>query len=103
MRDLLVSTGNATLTHKKEGINLGRSEKLFPEILEGIRNDINSNRELILNFDDLIQFNNDRRKEILSNFANKHKMTEVDAKSYINEALKNKDRDKVINILKECY
>lgn len=39
-RNLLLSTGEALLTHTKEGIRLGKWEKAFPEILMRIRSEI---------------------------------------------------------------
>jgi hypothetical protein len=53
-------------------------------------------------FDTLTEFSDERRKGILSNFATKHKMTEEQAKTYINDALQ-KDRENTIAKLKECY
>ena len=53
-------------------------------------------------FNQLTEFSNERRAEILSNFAKKYKMSEPQALNYINEALL-RDRDKVIELLKKCY
>jgi hypothetical protein len=55
-----------------------------------------------ITIDGLLEFTNERRQEILSNFAKKHKMTEEQAKEYINQALQ-KDRENTIAKLKECY
>jgi hypothetical protein len=53
-------------------------------------------------FNQLTEFSNERRTEILSNFAKKYKMSEPQALNYINEALL-RDKDKVIELLKKCY
>ena len=53
-------------------------------------------------FDKITEFSADRRREIIINFATKHKMTEEQAKNYINSALQ-KDRENTIAKLKECY
>ena len=55
-----------------------------------------------VSFDILEDFTSERKQEILSNFATKHKLTEEQAKNYINEALQ-KDRENTITKLKECY
>lgn len=44
----------------------------------------------------------ERKEEILTNFANKHKISRAEVIAYINESL-SKDREKVIDILKNCY
>lgn len=68
------------------------------------------------NFDKLIQsstqqtttstfessFTPERQKEILTNFAAKHKMSEEQALKYINEAINTKGEE-VIKLLKDCY
>jgi len=56
----------------------------------------------VVSFDTLTEFTPERKQEIITNFASKHKMTEEQAKSYINEALQ-KDAQTTINKLKECY
>ena len=56
-----------------------------------------------ITFETLTEFTPERKKEILSNFGAKHKMTEAQTLSYLNEALKTKDSQKVISKLKECY
>jgi hypothetical protein len=53
-------------------------------------------------FDTLTEFTPERKQEIITNFATKHKMTEEQAKNYINDALQ-KDAQNTINKLKECY
>jgi hypothetical protein len=53
-------------------------------------------------FDNMVEFSEERKQEIVSNFASKHKMTADQAKAYISEALV-KDREKIINKLNECY
>ena len=53
-------------------------------------------------FDEIKEFSSERKSQILNNFALKHKMTEEQAKDYINQALQ-KDRENTINKLKECY
>ena len=54
------------------------------------------------NFNSLKEFNSERKQEILSNFATKHKMTIEEAENYINKALID-SREEVINKLKDCY
>jgi hypothetical protein len=56
----------------------------------------------VANFDQLADFTSERKQEIIGNFAAKHKMTEEQAKEYINQALQ-KDRENTIAKLKECY
>ena len=56
----------------------------------------------VANFDTLTELSGERKQEIITNFAAKHKMTEEQAKEYINEALQ-KDRENTIAKLKECY
>jgi hypothetical protein len=58
--------------------------------------------EVVVDFDSITEFTPERKTQIISNFAKKHKLTEAKAKEYINDALK-KDAKKVINKLKECY
>jgi len=53
-------------------------------------------------YDSITDITPERKQQILTNFAKKHKLTEAKAKEYINDALK-KDAKKVINKLKECY
>jgi hypothetical protein len=53
-------------------------------------------------FEEIQEFTPERRKEILSNFASKYDITEQQALNYINEALL-RDRENVINKLKECF
>ena len=55
-----------------------------------------------VNFNDLTEFSPERKLEIITNFATKHKMSEEEAVNYINEALL-KDKENTINKLKECY
>lgn len=57
---------------------------------------------LTASFDTLTEFGGERKQEIITNFAAKHKMTEEQAKEYINQALQ-KDRENTIAKLKECY
>jgi hypothetical protein len=56
----------------------------------------------VANFDTLTELSGERKQEIITNFAAKHKMTEEQAKEYINQALQ-KDRENTIAKLKECY
>jgi hypothetical protein len=56
----------------------------------------------IISFDTLEDFTPERKQEIISNFAAKHKMTEEQTKNYINESLQ-KDKENTIAKLKECY
>ena len=53
-------------------------------------------------FDDIKDFDPKRKEEILTNFADKHKMTIAQAKEYINNGLA-VNREEVINKLKDCY
>jgi AraC-like DNA-binding protein len=53
-------------------------------------------------FDTIKDFSDDEKQQILTNFADKHKMTIDQAKSYINSALA-KNKQEVINKLKDCY
>ena len=53
-------------------------------------------------FDDIKDFTPERKEEILTNFADKHKMTIAQAKEYINNGLA-VNREEVINKLKDCY
>jgi hypothetical protein len=53
-------------------------------------------------FDKLTEFTDDRKQEIITNFAAKHKMSKEEVTNYINEALI-KDKENTINKLKECY
>lgn len=62
----------------------------------------NKPKEESINFDNLTEFSSERKQEILTNFAAKHKMTQEQAINYINEALQ-KNRSEVIAKLKECY
>jgi len=55
-----------------------------------------------ITFDELTEFTDERKQEIITNFAAKHKMSEEEATDYINEALA-KDKENTINKLKECY
>jgi len=55
-----------------------------------------------IDYDSITDITPERKQQILTNFAKKHKLTEAKAKEYINDALK-KDAKKVINKLKECY
>ena len=56
----------------------------------------------VASFDTLTEFGGERKQEIITNFAAKHKMTEEQAKEDINQALQ-KDRENTIAKLKECY
>jgi hypothetical protein len=58
-----------------------------------------------LDFKTISEFTTERKREILSNFAAKHKLTEQKAYDYINEALNDKTKNPtdIINKLKECY
>ena len=47
-------------------------------------------------------FSEDRQKEILSNFTTKHKMTDQDARNYINNAIAIKGQE-AIDKINECY
>jgi hypothetical protein len=58
--------------------------------------------EEISDFDSLEEFDDERKQEILTNFADKHKLSEEDAKIAINAALEI-DRQQTIDKLKECY
>ncbi|MCX6711676.1 MAG: hypothetical protein NT139_01390, partial [Candidatus Woesearchaeota archaeon] len=55
-----------------------------------------------ITFDELTEFTDERKQEIIINFAAKHKMSEEEAENYINESLA-KDKENTINKLKECY
>jgi len=59
----------------------------------------------VLDFKTIPDFTLDRKREILTNLASKHKVTEKEAYAYINEALNDKTKNPVtiINKLKECY
>ena len=50
-------------------------------------------------FDQLTEFTAERKQEIITNFAAKHKMTVEQAKSYINDAIATKGKEAVIAIL----
>jgi hypothetical protein len=54
------------------------------------------------NFDTIKDFTPERKKEILTNFADKHKMSTEQAKEHINKAIA-ENREEVINKLKDCY
>lgn len=58
--------------------------------------------DTFVTFEGLKEFTEEQKKNILTNFAQKYKMTEPQALAYINEAL-SKDRKKAIDKLKECY
>jgi hypothetical protein len=58
--------------------------------------------EKVITLDESTEFTPERKQEIITNFATKHKMTEEEAKNYINDALQ-KDSENTINKLKECY
>jgi len=53
-------------------------------------------------FESIEEFKPERKEEILTNFAKKYKMTELEARTYIDEALQ-EDRNAVIKKLNECY
>ncbi len=53
-------------------------------------------------FDNTKEFTPERKKEILQNFVDKHKMTIEEAKQYIDKAI-SENREEVINKLKDCY
>ena len=57
----------------------------------------------IVDFKELPDFTTERKREIITNFAAKHKMTKDEAYKHINNALVIGDRDSVIKKLKECY
>lgn len=46
--ELLLSIGNAQLTHTKANLNLGKWEQVFPEILMRIREDLNEPAEVVM-------------------------------------------------------
>jgi hypothetical protein len=54
------------------------------------------------NFDTIKEFTSERKKEILTNFADKHKLSLEQAKEHINKAIA-ENREEVINKLKDCY
>jgi hypothetical protein len=58
-----------------------------------------------LDFKTMPEFTIDRKREILTNLAAKHGVTQQEAYEYINEALNDKTKNPVtiINKLKECY
>ncbi|HOK59905.1 MAG TPA: hypothetical protein PK432_02900, partial [Candidatus Dojkabacteria bacterium] len=58
-----------------------------------------------LDFKTMPEFSLERKREILSNFANKHNITSDQAYQYINQALNDpsKKKEDIIKKLKECY
>jgi len=118
------SEDNIKLVLPAENIDLGRqgttrkdyTRKNMPKIktmlskaglLNNEINDENSKvnyalNEPVITFDELTEFTNQRKQEIITNFTAKHKMSKEEAINYINEALV-KDKENTINKLKECY
>ena len=56
-----------------------------------------------LGFDSTLEFSEKEKTTIVSNFANKHKMTNQEARKYLNDAFAKSDTKSVIDKLKECY
>jgi hypothetical protein len=90
------------LTDVKETINKQLRLDGGRKILESIGFVSSQPSTSVVSFDALTEFTPERKQEIITNFATKHKMTEEQAKNYINEALQ-KDAQTTINKLKECY
>jgi predicted NAD-dependent protein-ADP-ribosyltransferase YbiA (DUF1768 family) len=94
----LLDTGNATLTHTQDTTPWGKE---FPRLLMEVREELKSKEQGDM-FESLTEFTPERKAEIISNFAAKHEFTADEARAYINQALA-KNRQDVINKLKECY
>jgi hypothetical protein len=64
---------------------------------------IESSKSGNLGFDSTLEFSEKEKTTIVSNFANKHKMTTEEARKYLNDAFAKSDAKSVIDKLKECY
>jgi hypothetical protein len=106
----LLATGNATITHTQDDT---RWKKDFPEVTMTVRDMLREElpqpqatiNTQVLDFKTMPEFTIDRKREILSNFALKHGVTQQEAYDYINQALNNKTKNPtdILNKLKECY
>ena len=100
----LLATGNATLTHTQDKSKWGTE---FPRLLMEVREELRDKQPSTeaLDFKTMPEFTIDRKREILSNFALKHGVTQQEAYDYINQALNDKTKNPtdIIKKLKECY
>ena len=78
------------------GVNIEKELSLPTESINNIKSITEDT------FDTLEGFTPERKEEILQNFAAKHKMTNDQAKEYINNALI-ENKEEVINKLNDCY
>ena len=74
--------------------------KMFLENV--VENNLNTTETIKSNVIDIADFTEERKAEIIDNFASKYNLSREKAIEYINEALV-RDRDLTINKLKECY
>ena len=56
-----------------------------------------------ITFDELTEFTDDRKQEIIINFANRHEMSKEEVINYFNETIQKGKKEEMINTLKECY
>lgn len=101
---VLLSTGNAELIHTQDKGKWGTE---FPKLLMEVREELRDKQlsTEALDFKTMPEFTIERKREILTNLAAKHGVTQQEAYEYINEALNDKTKNPVtiINKLKECY
>ena len=91
-------TNNTTLEEKKRAALINILER---DISKGyLEKAINENYSAELNFLNILEFNMDEKKKILTNFATNSNITEEQARAYIDEALL-KDKKKTVTELKD--
>lgn len=73
-------------------------DKAFLEGLKLAQNQLLNNQSSVT-FDDLTEFTTERKQEIVTNFAAKHKMSEEEALNYINEAIQKQGKEEIITTL----
>ena len=103
----VISEGHETNTKTGETFNHYTIRNLVLEtktgkLITASETDISGLITETIRFEDMEEFTDAERSNILTNFALKHKMSEEQALNYINKALLTK-REEVIDTLKKCY
>ena len=86
-------TGQAVEMARRKGIpTINMADSNWKEQLENVL-------KSKTNFNDLTEFSSERKQEIITNFAAKHKMSKEEAENYINKTIKEIGKEEVINTL----